>query len=116
MAVGIGVITMQAAGNPDGVFTARFTGVEPFAGQQDFGPALRWKWAVLGGQHAGCEISLISAVRATAKNKTGMVIGGLAGKPLQVGEPFDPAQHVGKVYTVVVQAGKVVGVSVPPQQ
>lgn len=94
MAGGIGVITMQAAGNPDGVFTARFVGVEPFEGQNDFGPALRWRWAALGGKHAGCEISLISAARATAKNKTGMVIGGLAGKSLQVGEPFDPQPRV----------------------
>lgn len=112
----VGIITVQVAGNPDGVFTARFTGVEGWQGQNDFGPALRWRWVIIGGGQAGVEVGVITAARCTAKNKTGMVIAGLVGRPVQAGEPFDPAQFVGRVYTIVVQGGRIVGITPAQQQ
>lgn len=111
----VGIITVQAAGNPDGVHSARFVGVEAWQGQNDFGPALRWQWVIVSPGYAGSEISTITAARCTPKNRTGMVIGGLAGKGIQAGEPFDAQQCVGRVYTVVIQGGKIVGVSPAPQ-
>lgn len=112
----IAPIIVQASGNPDGVFLARFLDVAAWENDNEYGPALKWRWVVIAGPHNGTEISLITTAKCTPKNKCGAILAGLVGRAIQPSEPIDPSQFIGKSYTVVVQGGKITGISPPPQQ
>jgi hypothetical protein len=92
-----------------GTYAAVFLGVEdqPADPARGYGAGLKWKWKIESPPaYAGQVASRITGPAPTTRNACGMILGGLAGKPLTTGESVDPAKYVGRRYTLVVAPGK----------
>jgi hypothetical protein len=101
-------------GAPAGIYQeCRFEGVFQMTGPPRNGrdglpmpPGIEWRFKILSGPFAGRTIGRITGMKPTAKNSCGTMLDGVAGRPLRVGENFDPDTVVGQVFQVVVGQSK----------
>src|SRR6266536_832529 len=113
-------LTMTELGAPQGTYRAKFAGVqprEPMAGT-DYGPGLEWRFEIVDGPHRGRVVARTTSPEPTLKNSCGRMLTGLAGGALRLGEEFDPAAYLGRLYVVTVEvnstgSGTRVGTVVP---
>jgi hypothetical protein len=101
-------------GAPAGIYSdCRFEGVFPMSGPPRNGrdgkplpPGIEWRFKIMTGAFAGRTIGRITGTKPTTKNSCGVMLDGLAGRPLGIGENFDPDTMIGQVYQVVVDKSK----------
>jgi len=58
---------------------------------------------VIGGKFDGAETSRFTSAKMTLKSALGKIASGLAGRKLDIGDDFDPANYVGKEYLAIVE-------------
>ncbi len=106
---------------PDGSYYAKLAGISPVPEKTVNGevwkPGYEFVFEVQAGPHKGVRKPVINRNPVpTDKNGLGRTIAGLIGKMPKPGEPVNLRPCVGKTYMIVVQGGKVTGISEPPQQ
>jgi hypothetical protein len=97
-------------GAPAGIYQAEFLGTFELADEKPrlgrdgkpMPPAIEWRFKIVAGKFASRIVSRITSKRPTAKNSCGVLLDGVAGRSIAVGEGFDPDSMVGQVYQVVV--------------
>lgn len=98
-------LLVVSTGPPTGTYAATFAGVE--ACQHDeFGPGLRWKFAVTTGDCAGQIASRTTGTTPSRENACGRVLASLLGRELRIGEQVDPTTLIGRSYIIVVAPAK----------
>jgi hypothetical protein len=100
-------LLVSQGGAPPGSYLARFESVE--AVTNDFGDGLKWWFEIVGGPHAGCKTSGITARKPTLKNSCGKLVSGILGTPLSNDMEIDLAAYFGQQFLVVVAQGKTGG-------
>lgn len=98
------LLTVSSGGIPVGNYTATFAGIEssPENKERGYPAGLKWKFAVVGGPHAGQMTSRITSSSPTPKNSAGKMLCGLLGRALKDNEQVELDQFIGKPYMVVV--------------
>lgn len=94
-----------STGPPPGTYSATFAGVEACQ-HDDYGPGLRWQFAVSSGDAAGQIASRTTGVSPSRENACGRLVSGLLGRDLRVGEQVDPITLIGRSYIIVVSPAK----------
>ena len=109
---------------PDGLYpSCEFQGVEPFD-KSKFSKAVKWKFKVLGGEHANSIITHLTNIEndkgepapPTPNNKLGRILAQVLGKTPRVGDKVAIDTMIGKKYQVMVVDGKVAKVTLCPMQ
>ncbi len=95
----------SAEGVPPGAYTGEFAGIEPMPAREDMPEGIRWKWSILGSDHAGRVVGRITGKKPTKTNACGKILNGLAGRVLGEGEQINLGTYIGNRYTLVVSAG-----------
>ena len=86
---------------PPGTYKASFQGLE--STETSKGPAIRWRFKISEGKHAGQTVSELSDPHATTGNKTGRFLVALSGKSLEGGVKIEPPQYVGRPYLLIIE-------------
>ncbi|MGE4002637.1 MAG: hypothetical protein AB7I48_20770 [Planctomycetaceae bacterium] len=92
---------MRSSGVPEGQYRARFARWETSVHEQ-YGDRCQFVWTVLGGQHDGSEASRYTGVKMTPKSAIAKLAKGLAGRPIEIGDTFDPDRYIGREYLILV--------------
>jgi hypothetical protein len=106
--------TESEFGAPAGVYVAEFQGVFPMTEAtprlgrdgKPMPPGIEWRFKIVEGPFAGRIISRITSKTPTAKNACGVLLDGVAGRPLGLEEVFDPDTMRGRQYQVAVDRSK----------
>jgi hypothetical protein len=110
-----------ASSLPDGSYYARLLGISPVPEKTVNGEVWKAGWEfvfeIVTGPHKGSRKTVINRNPVpTDKNGLGRTVAGLLGRMPAPGEPVNLGGCVGRTYLLVVQGGKVTGLSEPPQQ
>lgn len=100
-----GPATVKRSGAAPGTHSAVFVGsfdLPPRKDGPDFGPAILLKWRADDGQ----EPSAICAASPTMKNKTGVLLTGMLGRPLRPDEVVPWEQFEGQRFVCIVTTNK----------
>ncbi|MCB0325848.1 MAG: hypothetical protein KDD69_19855 [Bdellovibrionales bacterium] len=89
---------------PAGLHRMRLIGNEEVDGKWDK-RALRWLFAVEGGEHDGKQIARTTATEIKLNESLGEFISELLGKELMVGSTVDLDEPIGKLFDVLVVQG-----------
>lgn len=110
-------VVVQQGRNPDGMHPGDFAGVEPNPKQRpDYAPSLIARFRIPAGHPlAGTMLSDFYPQKVTPDNKTGRLLTGLLGRPLQPNEKIGFSQFLGQRFIVTVQNTKIVSVTRAPQ-
>jgi hypothetical protein len=102
------VLTVAVGVVPVGSYVGTFVGVEEVPAKPDsqYGPGLRFKFAIESGPYAGQIVSRVTGTTPSVKNACGGILSGLLGRPAKEGEQIDTAKYVGRRYMLVVADGK----------
>jgi hypothetical protein len=95
---------LTISGVPAGTYVGEFLGAEcrdPQPGS-DFGPALQWRFLIVGGARDGLEVSRFTGNSPTTKNACGKFLRAITGKQLSPGEVVDLDPYVGRRFNLVV--------------
>jgi len=91
-------------GVPVGAYQGDFVGVEPI--ENEHGPGYKWCFRVTVGEHKGGTPCRITDRKVRPTTAWGRMLSALAGRTISQGEDVNPAQFVGKPYTIVVETTK----------
>lgn len=114
------VMGSGAASLPDGSYYAKLLGINPVpektVNNEVWKPGWEFVFEIVSGPHKGSRKAVINRnPTPTYKNGLGRTVAGLLGKMPAPGEAVNLAGCVGRTYLLVIQAGKVTGISEPPQ-
>jgi hypothetical protein len=93
-------------GAPVGTYQCQFLGVEELPQTRpgpNFGPAWRWQWRILMGEHMGKIISRTTSQEPTTKNACGKMLQAVTGRAIAVNEEVDLTAYVGRQFAVQVE-------------
>lgn len=74
---------------PVGAYNAIYEGAEDFAGDGQYGPSVRLKFVVVGGELDGKPTDVLCSKKLTSKSKLARFITAIKGSPLVKGERVD---------------------------
>jgi len=88
---------------PPDTYKGRFDRVEERE-PNEHGESVRFVWTITAGDQSGREATRICGVDRppTAKNALGRILGGLAGKSLEIGQKIRVEDYVGRLYLLQV--------------
>ena len=87
---------------PVGAYSAIYQGAEDFDGESKYGPAVRLKFLIVGGEQDGQETDCLCTKRLTTKSKLTKFVAALKGGPLEKGETVDLDEFKGANVLLVV--------------
>jgi hypothetical protein len=87
---------------PAGVYKAQFKGVEEMS-HPEYGPGLRFDFEIADEPNKGRRACRITSHDPTPRNAAGRMLCDLAGITPANGVSVDPADFVGRAYTIVVR-------------
>lgn len=96
-------LTVTASGLPPGSYKAKLVKVEPTE-HAEYGPGLRWAFAVADGPHADRLAARTTGCYPTAQNALGRMLAGMLGRPLTVDDEVDVDDLIGREFVIAVEA------------
>lgn len=96
-------LVVSAGGVPAGSYRAKLVGVEQIVNDQ-YGPGLRFSFAVSEGPHAGLRAWRTTGCVPTPANSLGKLLSGMLGRPLALDEELDTSGLIGREYLIVIVA------------
>ena len=94
---------LKVKGCPTGQYVGEFLGAEEKEAEGDFGPALIWKFLIVGGAMDGQTATRFTGDSPTAKNACGKMLRAITGCELKAGSEVDLEKHVGKRFHLLVE-------------
>jgi len=91
-------------GVPVGAYQGEFVGVENI--ENEHGLGYKWSLRITVGEYKGYIPCRITDRKVRPTTACGRMLSALAGRTISQGESVDPAQFVGKTYTIIVEATK----------
>ncbi len=93
--------TIKSSDVPQGVYKAKFVGVERTT-HPEYGGGLKFEWEIVEGKLAGKSTYRTTGDNPTPRNIAGKVLSALVGAKAADGLSVDPDRYIGRLYTVVV--------------